>query len=407
MENNRLRFLLDKYLSEDIQSPEREELFNFLKSPDHQEQLEKTIDDQLLQRSFEVDVDEDTKAELLRHFEPVLHPNKLPAVQRVFPMKKWSWAAAVVLVAASAIGIAVWPDRKGANPDSGRPSVAATANIQPGSNKAVLTLSDGTTVLLDSMANGAIAQQGNVSVMKLPNGEIRYDASGSPHQEILENTMTTPQGGHYQLVLPDGTKVWLNAASSITYPVAFVGTQRQVKVTGEVYLEVAKNEKMPFSVDVDGKTQVRVLGTSFNINAYPDDGRIRTTLIEGRVKLSRPADSPATGVTLQPGQQAVLKAAAATEHDPAAAFTVNRVDVEQVLAWKNGIFSLTGRSFGSIMNEVERWYDIQVQYGNDMADFTITGEMDRGVQLDDLLRFLRQYDLNVQLNGRILTISRK
>jgi len=270
----------------------------------------------------------------------------------------------------------------------------------------LLTLSDGTAITLDSAANGTIAQQGRSSIVKTAGGEIVYDASGVPGGEVMMNTMSTPRGGQYRLTLPDGTAVWLNAASSITYPVAFTGNDRKIKVTGEVYLEVVKNAKMPFMVDVDGRTTIEVLGTSFNVNSYVDEGVITTTLVEGKVMVlpgnktvvAASAQRQDGGVTLKPGQQAF---------QPNNTFTIrmsSSANVEQVLAWKNGIFNFTGKSFPSVMQEIERWYDIQVRYEGAIPTREIKGEMDRGVQLTDLIRFLQGFGLQVALKGRILTV---
>jgi ferric-dicitrate binding protein FerR (iron transport regulator) len=282
----------------------------------------------------------------------------------------------------------------------------ATPDILPGSNKALLTLSDGTTITLDSAASGAIAQQGSSSIIKTPAGEIVYNAKGLPGGEVMMNTMSTPRGGQYRLTLPDGTTVWLNAASSITFPAAFTGNDRKVKVTGEVYMEVVKNDKMPFRVDVDGRTAVEVLGTSFNINSYTDEGAIVTTLIEGKVRvlpgnIAVSASAERQSATLRPGQQAFQPNNTTTVN------ISNNANMEQVLAWKNGIFSFTGKSFPSAMKDIERWYDIQVSYEGAIPTIKLKGEMDRGVQLTDLIRFLQGFGLQVALKGRTLVVGEK
>ncbi|MDQ0110468.1 ferric-dicitrate binding protein FerR (iron transport regulator) [Chitinophaga terrae (ex Kim and Jung 2007)] len=311
-----------------------------------------------------------------------------PPVRRVRFLEKWGWAAAVLILLGA--GTYLYMATKKKDIDLVKGKTIATPGILPGSNKALLTLSDGTTITLDSAASGAIAQQGSSSIIKTPGGEIVYNAKGLPGGEVMMNTMSTPRGGQYRLTLPDGTTVWLNAASSITFPAAFTGNDRKVKVTGEVYMEVVKNDKMPFRVDVDGRTTVEVLGTSFNINSYTDEGAIVTTLIEGKVRVlpgntAVSASAERQSATLRPGQQAFQPNNTTTVN------ISNNANMEQVLAWKNGIFSFTGKSFPSAMKDIERWYDIQVSYEGAIPTIKLKGEMDRGVQLTDLIRFLQGY----------------
>ncbi len=318
--------------------------------------------------------------------------NDTPPVHRIHFLKKWGWAAAVLLFIG--IGAYLFTTTK----HTEKPDVAIHHSIPdeipPGTNKAVLTLSDGTTITLDSAANGAIAQQGNSSIVKLSNGEIRYDLKGVLLGEVMMNTMATPKGGQYQLVLPDGTKVWLNAASSITYPAAFVGNDRQVKVTGEVYMEVAKDKTKPFTVDVDGQSSVQVLGTSFNINSYKDDGHIKTTLIDGSVKVNNQ-------VVLKPGEQAVQSV------NGISSVRVNdQAKIEQVLAWKNGYFSFENMGLREMARQIERWYDVKVEFVGAFNDISLKGEMDRGVKLSGIVRFFESYGFTSSLEGRVLTLKR-
>lgn len=267
----------------------------------------------------------------------------------------------------------------------------------PGSNKALLTLSDGTTIVLDSAANGAIAQQGNAAIVKLANGAIRYDVKGLPQGRVMMNTMVTPRGGQYQLVLPDGTKVWLNAASSITYPAAFAGKNRAIKITGEGYLQVATDKSRPFIVDVDGRSTVEVLGTGFDINAYADEGEIRTTLVEGRVRVLQKGPSDHS-VTLEPGQQALAAGRNALT-------VVKNADINQVLAWKNGIFIFQNSDLRNVMKQLERWYDVDVKYEGKLPKFEFSGEMDRGVMLSAVLRFLSDYGVKTRLENKTLIVE--
>jgi transmembrane sensor len=289
--------------------------------------------------------------------------------------------------------------------------LSVPVEIDAAGYKATLTLADGSVITLDSSTGGAIAQQGSSSVVNTPNGEIRYEKKGNPAGAVMMNTMRTPRGGQYRLVLPDGTKVWLNAASSVTYPVAFTGNDRKVKTTGEVYFEVAKDRSKPFIVDVDSKETVEVLGTHFNINAYMDDDEnaIRTTLLEGKVKVSTKYEVRSTNKRdsrlptpdsrlLNPGEQAIL-----TDH-----LTVtDQISIDKVMAWKNGIFDFTGASFQMLMKEVERWYDVDVKYEGAMPEIRFKGKMDRGVKLAGVIRFMNDYGVQTALDGRTLIIKGK
>jgi ferric-dicitrate binding protein FerR (iron transport regulator) len=276
--------------------------------------------------------------------------------------------------------------------------------------KATLTLADGTTVVLDSNSKGAIAQQGNSTVVQMPDGEIRYELKGAAKGAIMMNTMRTPKGGQYRLTLPDGTKVWLNAASSISYPAMFVAGVRNISVTGEAYLEVAQDKSRPFTVDVDGAGKVEVLGTAFNINAYKDYSAIKTTLVDGKIRVASVSRGQVVmdyddAVVLSPGQQATQEmGAGAVASSPR---IVDGVDLPQVLAWKNGIFDFTGADFKAFIREVERWYDVDVKYEGAVPDIRLKGKMDRAVQLSGVIRFLNDYGIYAQLNGRTLTIKSK
>lgn len=313
-------------------------------------------------------------------------------VHRVhFLRRGWiRYAAALLLISFTAIYFYTTIDKE-------KPAVTQTPvtdrPIVPGSNRALLTLADGSTIVLDSAANGRLANEGGADIMKREDGQLAYEHQLQNSKEILWNTMRTPRGGQYQITLPDGTKVWLNAASSITFPVAFVDKERRVKITGEVYMEVAHNKLKPFFVDVDGKSSVEVLGTSFNINAYGDEGNISTTLIEGSIKMNN-------RMVLKPGQQAVQPGDSATK-------IISNADIAQVLAWKNGIFNFNGTDFKVVVRQLERWYDIVIDLRGKYDDMIMDGKMDRGVQLPDIIRFFNSYGFETKLEGRTLIVTRK
>ena len=201
---------------------------------------------------------------------------------------------------------------------------------------------------------------------------------------VAYNTMTTPRGGQYRLTLPDGTQIWLNAASSITYPTAFVGPERKVEITGEVYFEVAKNEKMPFKVKLRDETEIRVLGTHFNVNAYADEPLVRTTLLEGSVMINNSV--------LKPGQ----------------AYSngkVTEADTEAAVGWKNGVFIFNRDNLTSVMRQLSRWYDVDVEYQGSLASRTFSGKIKRDLGLLDLLDGLKSTDVRFKIEGKKLIVT--
>jgi ferric-dicitrate binding protein FerR (iron transport regulator) len=333
-----------------------------------------------------------------------------------FLPRSWMRYAAILLLLAGTGAYLLMEQRK---PKREMAAVTPQAEVAAAGYKATLTLSDGTTIALDSNFNGTIAQQGNASVVQTPGGEIRYELKGVPQDKVMMNTMRTPKGGQFRLTLPDGTKAWLNAASSITYPAVFVAGARNIRVSGEVYLEVAQDKSQPFTVDVDGAGKVEVLGTEFNINAYKDYGTIKTTLVNGKIRVAANSATAAAGVSgsqaapgavlLSPGQQAVqeVRNTGITTGAASSLQIVDGVDLPQVLAWKNGVFDFTGADFKALMREVERWYDVDVKYEGAIPEIRFKGKMDRAVQLSGVIRFLNDYGIHAQLKERTLTIKSK
>jgi len=247
-------------------------------------------------------------------------------------------------------------------------------DVLPGSDKAILTLGDGSTILLDEAQNGTIAQQGNSKIIKL-DGRLSYDPTNETSKEIIYNTISTPKGGQYQLELPDGSKVWLNATSSIHFPTSFTGTERRIEITGEAYFEIAKNPNMPFIVNVNN-SEVQVLGTHFNINAYNDEDNVKTTLLEGSVRFVNDHNIN----ILKPGQQAQLTKDGTTKVE-------GNVDVDEVVAWKNGMFAFENAGIETVMRQFSRWYDVEIEYKGKTDDQFIA-EMRRNIKLSDALKAL-------------------
>jgi len=256
-------------------------------------------------------------------------------------------------------------------------------DILPGTNKAILTLADGSKVVLDENTSADISDQDGIRISKEKNGQLVYTILNNKvlnaDKIIAYNTISTPRGGQYQVVLPDGTKVWLNAASSLKYPEAFSGKQRVVVLTGEAYFEVAKNKLMPFRVQSQNQN-VEVLGTHFNINSYLDDNTVKTTLLEGSIKVSNSKFSK----LLKPGEQAINEIA-----DQASIKITTDVDTGDETAWKNGLFQFNDSELKVILNQLERWYDIKIDYAH-VPDKRYNGMVPRKSRLSEVLKMLEK-----------------
>ncbi|MBT2561712.1 FecR domain-containing protein [Pedobacter sp. ISL-68] len=255
-------------------------------------------------------------------------------------------------------------------------------DIAPGGNKAVLTLADGSKISLDDARKGELVKQSDATITKTGNGQLIYSLVNSAAPSArggkvadLQNTLSTPQGGQYQLILPDGSHVWLNAASSITYPVVFSGKERKVSITGEAYFQVTKNKTRPFIVRLPDQSEVRVLGTHFNINTYADEPVSVTTLLEGSVRVSNGSESK----LLVPGQQAMLKSGK---------LIVSPADTEEAVAWKNGYFRFNDEKIESIMRKLSRWYSIKVSYEGTPPTGGLNGKVSRFKNISQVLKAL-------------------
>ncbi|RPD47303.1 FecR family protein [Paracnuella aquatica] len=311
---------------------------------------------------------------------------------RVIPLFRWprlAVAAAVLLLAGT--GIFYWLSNQE------QPTIASTpksvqTDLLPGTNAATLTLADGSTVLLDSTANGATLQQGGSKIIKLADGRLAYNSAGAAGNAVLYNTLATPRGGQYQLTLPDGSLVWLNAASSLKYPTAFTGAERLVELTGEAYFEVVKNGAQPFVVAA-ADNRVVVHGTHFNVNAYSDEGEMRTSLLEGSVSVT----NPSAKARLVPGQQASVGKNDAT-------IDVATADVEQAVAWKNGYFSFDNADLKTVMRQVARWYDVEVVYEGTPTGDRFSGEVPRNSKATELLKILELSNIRFRIEGKKIVV---
>ncbi len=389
MQSPELQRLLQKYIDNSISAEEFRQLWTSLGEDrydsDWHEMTERVLNDKRLHDLSDQEQVAGQLAQIRARIDNETAPARtLTPVIRLASHRLIRYAAAAIILLAFGTFLVT-------RYTNNSPTIAATRplpsnTIKPGTQKAMLTLADGSVVTLDSTANGKIAQQGATQVLKLANGQICYKAANATDKEgkVAYNVMSTPMGGQYQLILPDGSNVWLNAGSSITYPTAFPGNTREVKITGEVYFEVAKDKNKTFRV-IAGDQEVEVLGTHFNINAYTDEAHIKTSLLEGAVKVNK--------VLLQPGQ----------------AFTQGKVEptnVDQDVAWKNGVFNFNNQTLSQVMRQLARWYDLEIVYPRGIPLKEYGGEIGRNLTLDQVLKGLENSGIHFQLNGKRLMVGK-
>ncbi|MDI3319450.1 FecR family protein [Pinibacter soli] len=267
------------------------------------------------------------------------------------------------------------------------------ADIAPGGNKAILILSRGQQINLSNAQNGNVAKDANVVIAKTADGKVVYrPEKNEKAKEVAYNTLKTPRGGKYDLTLSDGTKVWLNAASSITYPLAFTGRNREVEITGEAYFEVVHNAAQPFRVRVAGQV-IDDLGTHFNINAYSDEPVIKTTLLEGSVRVSNSTGN----VTLKPGQQAV------TQSNQSIAINQD-ADMEEAIAWHHDLFKFNDASIETVMRQFARWYDVEVRYEGNIPQRSFSGKIYRNTSALKVSDILNYKQIHFRIEDRTIIV---
>lgn len=327
----------------------------------------------------------------------ILAADKRPADETAPPKLRmhylhrwWSAAAAVLFVAAG-----VWYFNRHQPVPKPMLSVNTPLDVEPGRNGAILTLSDGSQLELNSAGNGLISRQSGTAVVLGSDG-LQYTPEDPGAGELKYNTIATSKGRQFTVTLPDGSKVWLNAASSLRFPVAFNGGDRTVEFSGEGYFEVAKDAAKPFRVKVPGKLDLEVLGTSFNVNAYANERNSYTTLVTGAVKVAQ-AGNGAGAVVLKPGEQ--LQAGGNGME------VMRNANLDKAIAWKNGLFNFDGAGLRDMMRQLERWYDLEVVYEGNVPDVVFFGEMSRKLKLSDVLSGLERSDVHFRLEeGRRLIV---
>lgn len=304
---------------------------------------------------------------------------------------KYTAAAAVAIILS--VGGLYFFKREKSVPEIASQAKRFKNDVNPGGNKAMLTLADGTEISLDDVANGKVAQQSGMEISKTADGQLVYNTSKAVAADKIPqyNTISTPKGGQYQVNLPDGTRVWLNAASKLKFPSSFVQLKdRKVELSGEAYFEVTKDKKRPFIVAASGQ-QVEVLGTHFNVNAYPGAAVDKTTLLEGSVKLTKQAKD----YMLKPGQQATV----------GTTVQIAEVDTEEVVAWKNGNFIFVDNNIKTIMEMLERWYDIEVVYEGKQTNIGFNAEISREKSLIQVLKALEKTgNVKFKIEGRRVVV---
>lgn len=401
--------LLEKFLDETITSEELVVFLQEIRNNANQETLNEVLAAKLENKAYSGFADNDGMEEIL--FQTMLkkadeHKKDetllvtMPPRKKYFSLLQITAAAVIGLIATSVYFL--YFNKTNNQTASIKTTAALNKDIQPGGSKAILTLADGTTIILDSAKDGALSQQGNTKVIKLNNGQLAYHSSGTANTQIVYNTISTPKGGTYQVILPDETKVWLNAASSLRFPTAFTGKERNVEITGEAYFEVSPlltshdrgGKKIPFIVHV-GEMSVEVLGTHFNVMAYNDEKAIKTTLLEGAVEVTKNNNS----VLLKPSQQATLTKASNDLR------VTDDIDINQETAWIHGMFQFNDEDLPTILRQLSRWYDVEVSFSNAVPADHFTGKISRNASLSNVLKILELSEVHFKIEGRKIIVT--
>lgn len=309
-------------------------------------------------------------------------------------VRKWYWAAAVLTLFIAGT-IYYYTRQTSMEPLAAQSGTVPKHTIVPGSNKATLLLANGSTITLNDEHDGTLAQQGNTQVIKLNTGQLAFRSGNGKDAGNMAalNTLSTPRGGQYQITLADGTIVWMNAASKLIFPTSFNGKDRTVKLIGEAYFEIAPNEHQPFILNVNNM-QVKVLGTHFNVKAYDDEPMVKTTLLQGMVKVAANDKE----VLLKPGQQAKM--------NNSGEINVVVANVDDVVAWKNGTFSFNDVTIEEVMRQIARWYDVEIIYPEGIPQGLFRGEIDKASDITTVLKILEVSGVRFNVEGRKILVRR-
>lgn len=391
MPESHFEYLLHRYIENKCTVREKEELMKFLDQAENKEVIQTWISEVIETTGPEITLPEEAGATILNN---VLHSDTvpvLPITSRKPVLRVWMRVA--VAACLLFIGYFYWFISKG---DEAKREKTATARkawlALPGKQNAMLTLADGSTISLDSIQNGTLREEG-VKINK-QTGLLVYEglASSGLTNQVNYNTLSTPRGGLYQLVLPDGSKVWLNASSSLQFPTAFSGNRREVTLKGEAYFEIAADKHKPFLVKANGM-EIDVLGTHFNVNAYEDENTIKASLLQGSIKIIKGDRSS----LLSPGQQGIIN----QESDR---IEIKNTDMNEVMAWRKGLFQFDGADITTIMREIGRWYDVEIIYPDKVPVRKFEGKISRDAQLSDVLKILELSNVQFTVAGRKIIV---
>ncbi|MGV8879756.1 MAG: FecR family protein [Sphingobacteriaceae bacterium] len=387
---SRLEYLFNAYINHTDTEEEKGELMILLLEKENEAMFRAFIDQIIENGVEEMKMNDQIADRMLKKIfkkdELDIYFDKNKSV--TFP--KWIRMAAAAILFLS-IGVLFWVVNKSDDINQVMVTKKQSA-IMPGGNRALLTISNGSTIVLDSVKNGKLTQLGNMNINK-KNGLLIYASPPAYGVQVEYSLLSTPRGGQYQVILPDGTKVWLNASSSLRFPSAFTDSCREVTLKGEAYFEVSTNREKPFAVNVNGM-QIMVLGTHFNVNAYTDENEIRTSLLEGSIKITK---GNASGV-LKPGQQAILD----KREDN---LVIRDADINEAVAWKNGIFQFDGADISTIMRQISRWFDVEVIYAGEIPKRRFQGKISRNAQLTEVLKILELSDVKFAVQGKKIIVE--
>ncbi|NML37817.1 DUF4974 domain-containing protein [Chitinophaga sp. G-6-1-13] len=379
--HERLLYLFDQYYRKTISPEEKEELFALMADPSLEEPLKTLILESYSREEKDVMPAAASDAVL----RAIL--GTPTTVRRSFPLRRMIAIAAAVAVLLTIGAWWLW------RPHPAVPVIAkkSAPAVRPEKDTevATLTLADGRHIPLDSLMNGEVATDGGADIA-FKDGQLSYNRAGKEADPNAFNVIHTPRGKQFHVVLADGTRVWLNAATTLRYPAMFSAKERVVEVTGEAYFEAAQQATAPFRVVVPGQATIQVLGTHFNVNAYPEAGSVKTTLLHGAVRVAATA-APDAPVVLSPGQQARVR--------DARNIVVAKVDTDHVMAWKNGIFNFEGVALKEVMDELSRWYNVEVVYEKGIPDIHFFGELSRSLPLTDVVKALEDSKVHIRMEG--------
>lgn len=392
--------LLHKHLKGTITAEESAALQSWAAGNEQRLQLLEEVNDPEIQQAAVKLIASYNEKDALERFMAIHAPKRQPVLsERVHPLRQWKWIAAAVVVLVAITGY-LFLSQQHHSPHLANNN-GKTPDIAPGKNGAILKLADGSSIALDSLANGVVATQNGARIV-LNNGALVYDPDKNVNSETAYNIITTPNGRQFRVSLPDGTQVWLNAASSIRYPTVFNGKRRNVEITGEVYFEVAPDAGMPFSVTILNNARIDVLGTHFNVNAYANEENQHTTLLEGAVKVVSLKENASAlyrnGIVLQPGQQLRMKETPDI---------INHADIDKVMAWKNGLFDFDGMDVKYAMKQIARWYDVEIVYKGEIPDIKFYGKISRNISLEGLIKGLNSTGVHLRIEeGKRLVVTK-